>query len=49
VVSPAPAAAAAAPTAVTIGFDDATADHLGALPTLQAHGTTATSFDLSCR
>jgi len=42
-VSPAPAAAAAS-TVVTIGFDDGTADQLGALPILQAHGMTATFF-----
>jgi len=42
-VSPAPAAAAA-PTVVTIGFDDGTADQLAALPILQAHGMTATFF-----
>jgi peptidoglycan/xylan/chitin deacetylase (PgdA/CDA1 family) len=42
-VSPAPAAAAT-PTVVTIGFDDGTADQLGALPILQAHGMTATFF-----
>jgi peptidoglycan/xylan/chitin deacetylase (PgdA/CDA1 family) len=46
-VGPAPAAAATvatAPTVVTIGFDDGTADQLGALPILQAHGMTATFF-----
>ena len=37
-------AAAAAGTVVTIGFDDGTADQLGALPILQAHGMTATFF-----
>jgi peptidoglycan/xylan/chitin deacetylase (PgdA/CDA1 family) len=42
-VSPAPAAAAAS-TVVTIGFDDGTADQLGALSLLQAHGMTATFF-----
>jgi peptidoglycan/xylan/chitin deacetylase (PgdA/CDA1 family) len=42
-VGPAPAAAAAS-TVVTIGFDDGTADQLGALPILQAHGMTATFF-----
>jgi peptidoglycan/xylan/chitin deacetylase (PgdA/CDA1 family) len=42
-VSAAPAAAAAS-TVVTIGFDDGTADQLGALPILQAHGMTATFF-----
>jgi peptidoglycan/xylan/chitin deacetylase (PgdA/CDA1 family) len=42
-VNPVPAAAAA-PTAVTIGFDDGTVDQLGALPILQAHGMTATFF-----
>jgi peptidoglycan/xylan/chitin deacetylase (PgdA/CDA1 family) len=42
-VSAAPAAAAV-PTVVTIGFDDGTADQLGALPILQAHGMTATFF-----
>jgi peptidoglycan/xylan/chitin deacetylase (PgdA/CDA1 family) len=38
------APAAAASTVVTIGFDDGTADQLGALPILQAHGMTATFF-----
>jgi peptidoglycan/xylan/chitin deacetylase (PgdA/CDA1 family) len=42
-VGPAPAVAAAS-TVVTIGFDDGTADQLGALPILQAHGMTATFF-----
>jgi peptidoglycan/xylan/chitin deacetylase (PgdA/CDA1 family) len=42
-VSAAPAAAASS-TVVTIGFDDGTADQLGALPILQAHGMTATFF-----
>jgi peptidoglycan/xylan/chitin deacetylase (PgdA/CDA1 family) len=42
-VNTAPAAAAAS-TVVTIGFDDGTADQLGALPILQAHGMTATFF-----
>jgi peptidoglycan/xylan/chitin deacetylase (PgdA/CDA1 family) len=42
-VSTAPAAPAAS-TVVTIGFDDGTADQLGALPILQAHGMTATFF-----
>ena len=42
-VSAAPAAAAV-PTVVTIGFDDGTADQLGALPILLAHGMTATFF-----
>ena len=42
-VGPTPAAAAAS-TVVTIGFDDGTADQLGALPILQAHGMTATFF-----
>ena len=37
-------AAAAVPTVVTIGFDDGTADQLGALPILLAHGMTATFF-----
>jgi peptidoglycan/xylan/chitin deacetylase (PgdA/CDA1 family) len=37
-------AAAAAGTVVTIGFDDGTADQLGALPILRAHGMTATFF-----
>jgi len=41
-VSPTPAAAAS--TVVTIGFDDGTADQLGGLPILQAHGMTATFF-----
>jgi peptidoglycan/xylan/chitin deacetylase (PgdA/CDA1 family) len=36
--------AAAAPTVVTIGFDDGTIDQLGALPILQAHGMAATFF-----
>ena len=36
--------AAAVSTVVTIGFDDGTADQLGALPILQAHGMTATFF-----
>jgi len=43
-LSPAPGAAATASTVVTIGFDDGTADQLGALPILQAHGMTATFF-----
>jgi peptidoglycan/xylan/chitin deacetylase (PgdA/CDA1 family) len=42
-VGPTPAAAATS-TVVTIGFDDGTADQLGALPILQAHGMTATFF-----
>jgi peptidoglycan/xylan/chitin deacetylase (PgdA/CDA1 family) len=42
-VNPVPAAAAA-PTVVTIGFDDGTVDQLDALPILQAHGMTATFF-----
>jgi peptidoglycan/xylan/chitin deacetylase (PgdA/CDA1 family) len=42
-VSAAPAAAAPS-TVVTIGFDDGTADQLGALPILQAHGMAATFF-----
>jgi peptidoglycan/xylan/chitin deacetylase (PgdA/CDA1 family) len=42
-VNPVPSAAAAS-TVVTIGFDDGTADQLGALPILQAHGMTATFF-----
>jgi peptidoglycan/xylan/chitin deacetylase (PgdA/CDA1 family) len=37
-------AAAAASTVVTIGFDDGTAEQIGALPILQAHGMTATFF-----
>jgi peptidoglycan/xylan/chitin deacetylase (PgdA/CDA1 family) len=44
VLSPAPAAAATAPTVVTIGFDDGTAEQLDALPILQAHGMAATFF-----
>ena len=39
-----PAAAATGPTVVTIQFDDGTADQLGALPILQAHGMTATFY-----
>jgi peptidoglycan/xylan/chitin deacetylase (PgdA/CDA1 family) len=39
-----PAKAATAPTVVTIGFDDGTAEQLDALPILQAHGMTATFF-----
>jgi peptidoglycan/xylan/chitin deacetylase (PgdA/CDA1 family) len=42
-VNAAPAGAAAS-TVVTIGFDDGTADQLGALPILQAHAMTATFF-----
>jgi len=41
-VSPTPAAAA--PTVVTIGFDDGTAEQIDALPILQAHGMAATFF-----
>ena len=41
---PAPARAATAPTVVTIGFDDGTAEQLDALPILQAHGMAATFF-----
>jgi peptidoglycan/xylan/chitin deacetylase (PgdA/CDA1 family) len=37
-------AAAAPATVVTIQFDDGTADQLGALPLLQAHGMTATFY-----
>jgi peptidoglycan/xylan/chitin deacetylase (PgdA/CDA1 family) len=44
VVHPDPAVAATAPTVVTIGFDDGTAEQLGALPILQAHGMAATFF-----
>lgn len=43
-VSPARAATATASTVVTIQFDDGTADQLGALPILQAHGMTATFY-----
>jgi len=39
-----PAVAATASTVVTIGFDDGTAEQLGALPILQAHGMAATFF-----
>ena len=39
-----PAAAATASTVVTIQFDDGTADQLGTLPILQAHGMTATYY-----
>jgi peptidoglycan/xylan/chitin deacetylase (PgdA/CDA1 family) len=39
-----PAKAATAPTVVTIGFDDGTAEQLDALPILQAHGMAATFF-----
>lgn len=40
----APARAATAPTVVTIGFDDGTAEQVDALPILQAHGMKATFF-----